>query len=190
MNLSKLSCVTLVALGLAAGGCSKGSSNEAPGASQGSEATPAESSGLTDGQIAGILSTVDDGEIQQAQVALTKTNNTQVRNFADMMINEHQMSKQKTAQLLAQTKVNPAPSAPANKLKTNASEMLDKLNGADPNRFDQMYIEGQIEQHKQVLEMINDKLMPSAKDPMMQQQVSAAKSMVQHHLDMADKIEL
>ncbi|HET6336724.1 MAG TPA: DUF4142 domain-containing protein [Polyangiales bacterium] len=190
MNLTKLSCVTLVALGLAAG-CSKGSSSsEAPGASQGSEATPAESGMLTDGQIVGVLAAVDDGEIQQAQVALTKTSNTQVRTFADMMITEHQMSKQRAAALMADNKIDPAPSGPSNKLKTKGAATLDKLNAADPKDFDSMYIEVQGDQHKEVLELLNEKLIPSAKDPMLQQQLTATKTMVQHHIDMADKIDL
>jgi putative membrane protein len=190
MNLTKLSCVTLVALGLAAG-CSKGSSSEeAPGASQGNEATPEESGALTDGQIVGILANVDDGEIQQAQVALTKTSNTQVRTFADMMITEHQASKQKAAALMAQSNIDPAPSAPSNKLKTDGAALLDKLNAADPKDFDAMYLEAQVDQHKEVLAMLNDKLIPSAKDPMLKQQLTSTKAMVQHHIDMADKIDL
>jgi putative membrane protein len=197
MSRTKLSCVTLIALGLAAGGCSKGSeSNDAPGASQGGEATPAEMSGsdksaaLTDGQIMQILATVDDGEIQQAQVALAKTSNPQVRSFADMMINQHTSDKQQGQALSAQTKADPAPSAQANKLQTKAAQMLEKLNGTEPSDFDKIYIQGQIDQHKEVLNMLNDKLMPAAKDPMLRQQLTAAQSMVQHHIDMAQQIQM
>jgi putative membrane protein len=197
MRRTQLSCVTLIALGLAAGGCSSGSSSsEAPGASQGGEATPAEmsesgkSAALTDGQIMQILATVDEGEIQQAQVALTKSSNTQVRAFADMMVGQHTTAKQQGQSLSAQTKVDPAPSPVANKLQSDAGKTLDKLNGADPSDFDKMYVKAQIKQHKDVLDLINDKLMPAAKDPMLKQQLTATQSMVQHHIDMADKIDL
>jgi putative membrane protein len=192
MKISKLSCVTAVALGLAASsGCSKGSSaSESPGASQGSEATPAEAATLTDGQIANILATVDNGEIEQAQVALTKTSNPQVRDFANMMVNQHTTSKQQATQLSEQTKIIPSPSPQANKLQTNGAQLLEKFNAANPTDFDKLYIEAQIDQHKEVLELLNDKLIPAAKDPQLKQQLSATQNMVQHHIDQAEKISL
>lgn len=196
MNISKLTCVTVVALGLgAANGCSKGSStSESPGASQGSEATPAEPSesgrnaALTDGEIVQILATVDNGEIAQAQVALTKTSTPQVRDFANMMISQHTTSKQRASDLATQTKIVPSPSAQANQLQTKGAKMLETLNAADPSDFDKMYIQSQIDQHKEVLEMLNDKLIPAAKDPTLKQQLTETQNMVQHHIDQAEKI--
>ncbi len=198
MNFSKLSCVTLVALGLAAtNGCSKGSSSsEAPGASQGSEATPAEmpdhemSNAFTDGQIAQVLTNVDEAEVQQAQLALTKTNNPQTRDFANMMIEQHTASKQQAAQLASQANINPTPSQIANKLQTETSKTLEKLNTADPSDFDEMYVKAQIAQHKEVLDLLNDKLIPAAKDPMLRRQLATTKAMVKHHIDAAEKIEI
>jgi putative membrane protein len=194
MNLSKLCCVTLVALGLAASnGCSKGSSaSDAPGASQGSEATPGETDNgkPTDGQIAQVLANVDDAEVQQAQLALTKTSNPQVRDFANMMIEQHTSSKQQAAQLATQANINPSPSPIANKLQTKASKTLEKLNAADPSDFDNTYVKAQIEQHKDVLDLLNDKLIPAATDPMMQQQLTTTKAMVQHHIDAAEQIKI
>jgi putative membrane protein len=197
MNMSKLGYVTAIAIGLAASGCSKGSSaSESPGASQGSEATPPETSEtgknavLTDGQILQILAAVDNGEIEQAQVALTKTSNPPVRDFANMMIEQHTASKQHADQLASQTKIIPSPSARANKLQTDGSHMLEKLNAADPSDFDKLYIEAQIDQHKDVLEMLNDKLIPAAKEPMLKQQLTTTQNMVQHHIDRAKQISL
>ena len=43
--------------------------------------------------------------------------------------------------------------------------MLDKLNAADPSEFDKIYVQAQIDQHKDVLDLVNDKLVPAAKDP-------------------------
>jgi putative membrane protein len=190
MKISKLSCVTAVALGLAVStGCSKGSSASEPGASQGGEATPAEAT-MTDGQITQILANVDKGEIDQAQVALTKTANPQVRDFANMMIEQHTTSTKQATQLAEQTKIIPSPSPEANKLQTKGAQTLEKLNAADPSDFDKIYIEAQIDQHKEVLELLNDKLMPAAKDPALKQQLSATQNMVQHHIDQADKISL
>lgn len=180
---------------IAANACSKGASEPKPGASQGDEAPPVPATGtvpmtkLTDGQIAAILTTVDDGEIEQAQLALKKATNPEVRAFAEHMVEQHTTSKQEGARLAAQTSIKPADSPKSEELKQSAAEMLTRLNAADSNNFDVTYVDGQIQEHSDVLKLIKDQLVPAVNEPALRDHLSQARDMVQQHLDRARQIQ-
>jgi len=179
---------------VAATGCSKNASTPEPGASQGSEAPPVPATGtvpmtkLSDGQIAEILSTVDSGEIEQAQVALQRATRPEVRDFATHMVDQHTASKQAGAQLASQSGLTPAPSPKAAELKAASEKMLQTLNAADASNFDITYVDGQIAQHATVLKMIEDQLTPAVNDSALRDQLSTARGMVQRHLDQARQL--
>jgi putative membrane protein len=193
----------LIVLGLAAlGGCSKDEGSEAQpaAASQGDESTPetpataaaqgATTAALSDAQIAQILQTVDTGEIEQAQLALSRASSPAAKQYAQMMIDEHSMSKQEGMQLAAQSGMNPSPSATSNQLQMKASQLTEQLRNADAASFDQLYMQGQLRQHQEVLNMITDKLMPSASDPALRQQLTKTQALVQRHIDHAQDMKM
>ena len=187
LNMFTLAVVALT--GFSAG--SKGDSEAKPAASEGNEAPPAPVTGttpmtkLSDGQIAGILGTVDDGEIEQARVALTKATNPEVRTFANHMVEEHTQSKQDAAKL----GLTPAESPKAKELQQAGAKMLAQLNAADANNFDITYIDGQIEQHSQVLSLIKDQLLPAVNQPALREHLNKARGMVDQHLTHARQLK-
>ena len=187
--------ILLVSGIVAAIGCSKGSSEPQPAASQGNEAPPIPATGsvpmtkLTDGQIAEILSTVDSGEIEQAQVAQQRATRPEVRDFASHMIEQHTASKQAGAQLATQANLQPASSPKAEELQAASKKMLDNLSAADASNFDITYVDGQIEQHAAVLKLIQDQLAPAVNEPALRDQLTNARGMVQQHLDQARQLK-
>lgn len=195
MRMFRVCSLLLLATAIAAGsGCSKGSSEPQPGASQGNEAPAAPATGtvpqtkLTDGQISQILATVDSSEIEQAQVALKKTNNPDVRAYATHMVEQHTASKQAGAQLTSQTTLEPAESPKAVELQTRSTRTLQELEAADAATFDQIYLQGQIQQHEEVLSMIDDQLLPAVNEPALRDHLTNARGAVQQHLEQARKI--
>lgn len=196
MRMFRVCSLLLLACGIAAGsGCSKDSSEPQPGASQGNEAPPAApatgtvpQTKLTDGQITEILTTVDTSEIEQAQVALKKTNNPDVRAYATHLVEQHTTSKQAGAQLTSQT-LRPAGSPKAVELQTKGTQMLEKLEAADAASFDSIYLQGQIQQHEEVLSMIDHQLLPAVNEPALRDHLTNARGVVQQHLEQARKLQ-
>lgn len=185
----------LSAATVAASGCSKGASEPEPGASQGDEAPPVAATGtvpmtkLSDGQIASILTTVDDGEIEQAQLALEKATKPDVQAFAKHMVEQHTTAKQTGARLASQSNIQPADSPKSQELKQAGAQMLKQLNAADSNNFDITYMDGQIQQHSDVLKLIKEQLLPAVNEPALRDYLSQARDMVQQHLDQARQIQ-
>ncbi|HKU38395.1 MAG TPA: DUF4142 domain-containing protein, partial [Polyangiales bacterium] len=170
MRIFQVFLLLVVGFGVASG-CSKGASEPTPGASQGNEAPPVPVTGtvsmdkLSDGQIATVLTTVDDGEIEQAQAALKRATNPEVRAFATHMVDQHTASKQAGAQLVSQTGLKPAESPKSKELQAAGAQHLERLNAADDANFDITYLSGQIDQHETVLKLIEDQLLPAVNEP-------------------------
>jgi putative membrane protein len=175
------------ALGLAAAsGCSVADSEAEPAASQGGEATPAEpgqanASAPSDAQILFILSTVDRAEIEQGQLALNKAQSPRVREFASSMIQQHTASSEEGAQIASTNGMTPESSAAAAELQQKAAQTLNKLSAAEPSSFDQQYVQSQVTQHQEVLNMIKSRLIPAADNEALLHQLQATQEMVQMH---------
>lgn len=177
--------------------CAKDGANEpAPAASQGSEAPPVPATGsvpmtkLTDGQIAQILVAVDESEIEQAQLALEKATDPDVRGYASHMIEQHTASKDSSARLASQSGLQLAESPKAQELKVSGTKHLDELKAAaDAKSFDITYARGQAEQHAEVLTLIKDQLQPAVSDPTLRDHLANARAMVSEHLDKAKALQ-
>ena len=183
-----LRSVTL--LSLVAASCSK-SEQAAPGASQGNEAAPS-SVGTTmpkptDAQILGILATVDNGEIQQAQVARNRASDPRVKDFANHMIEQHTNAKQKASEFASQNNLTPERSTIAEQLDKKGKEVGDALMHATAAAFDTTYIKDQVQQHQEVLDLMREQLAPAASGNL-KAQLPAIQSMVQSHLETAREI--
>jgi putative membrane protein len=198
MRMLKVCSVVVTLVGISSIiGCSKdgSSSNAEPGASQGNEAPPAPATGtvpmtkLTDGQIAQIVAAVDSAEIEQAQLALSKTQTPDVRAFATHMVDQHTASKQTGEQLASQAGLTLAQSPKSEEMGVRGTQMLERLKAADASNFDKTYIDGQIEEHAEVLTMLDDQLIPAVTQPTLRDHLTNARGMVQQHLDQARKIQ-
>jgi predicted outer membrane protein len=67
--------------------------------------------------------------------------------------------------------------------------IVQQLKNADAASFDQSYMHAQVEQHREVLNMLTDQLIPAAKNPDLKSQLVTTRSVVQHHLEMAMGIQ-
>jgi putative membrane protein len=175
-------------LGLAAAtGCSVADNEPQPAASQGGEATPSEpgqanaSASPSDPQILFILSTVDSAEIEQAQLALNKAQSPRVREFASSMIQQHTASREEGAQIASTNSLTPESSPAAAELQQKAAQTLNKLSAVEPSAFDRQYMQVQVEQHGEVLNMLKTRLIPAADTEALAHQLRATQEMVQMH---------
>jgi putative membrane protein len=166
-----------------------------PAASEGDEAPPSELSQTqvgaapSDGQLLEILATVDSGEVAQAQLAISKATSTQVRDFANAMIDQHSRAKQQGTQLAAEANLTPAPSPTSRELQRKGDAMITELHATEAAQFDETYMQSQIKQHKEVLDMLDNQLLPSAGNASCREYIMTARSMVQHHLTQAQQVE-
>ena len=88
-------------------------------------------------------------EINSSQVALQKSQNKDVRNFASMLIRHHLMTTAATMKAAQKAKLTP----PAPMLDPGATASINELQTASAADFDRLYIGQQIPAHQAALDL-------------------------------------
>ena len=151
-------------------------------------ARPAEKM-LTDAEIVMITSTANQGEIEMAQLAAKNASSPEVKNFAAMMLTQHRDMETKGKALATKAKITPADSDAAAALKTDASSTVGSLKAQKGKDFDKAYIDSQVKAHREVLSIIDSKLLPNAQNGELKAQLTEARGHVAAHLAKAEEIQ-
>lgn len=117
-------------------------------------------------------------EIQAAKAALDKTKSDSVRNFAQMMIDDHTASSEKLKSALEKSKVKA--SIPKD-LDKKHSDMLDKLKKTSASSFDQSYLQSQLAAHRDML-TLHQGYSQSGDNDALKQFAAEATGVVRKHL--------
>lgn len=115
-------------------------------------------------------------EIDAANLALQKSSNAMVKEFAAMMIKDHTLANE-SVKTLAASKTTPLPGA------ASAADraVLAKLTSLSGRTFDQFYIRSQIDAHEQLLDVVNAEV-TSGKDAKAKAFAAEILPTVQSHL--------
>jgi putative membrane protein len=143
----------------------------------------------TEAQIFGILNAANTGEINEAQLAKTKSANPDVTTLADEMIKDHTKMNDDGSALAAKLGITPADSTESNKLRIDSSTQMTKLESKSGRDFDKAYVDATIKNHKDVLHLIDHTLLPAAKNPEITSMLKSARPIVQAHLEHAQHVQ-
>src|SRR5947199_7389479 len=119
---------------------------------------------ITDPQIVGVVTAAYQIDIDAAKLALKKTKNDQVKQFAQQMIDDHTKLQSSVNDLGKKLNVKPAPSDISKSLKTAAAAETKKLQGLSGKAFDTEYINHEVDYHQQVLDAAGKVLIPNAQN--------------------------
>jgi putative membrane protein len=155
------------------------------GENDGGAAAPAR---LTDAQVLTVLQTANQGEIDQANAALTCLSKPKVKDFAQMMIADHSAALARVKALIAEYGSANSPENAA-LLDVGKEQVKTITEDSQSGGCDQVYVKVQIEAHDSVLGLIDELLEPSAQAPNVQAEVSSEKDAVQMHHDMAEQLK-
>jgi putative membrane protein len=143
----------------------------------------------TDPQIAGVVQTANQIDIDAAKLALKKTKNDQVKQFAQQMIDDHTKLMGSVNDLAKKLNVKPAPSDISKSLKSGAAAENKKLQGLSGSAFDKEYIDHEVAYHQQVIDAAGKVLIPNAKNADLKSALEGAAPLLQGHLDHAKQIQ-
>lgn len=143
----------------------------------------------TDPQIVGIVTAANRIDIMGAKLALKKTKNDQVKQFAQQMIDDHTKLQGSVNDLAKKLGVKPAPSATSKSLHTAAAAEMKKLRGLKGKDFDKEYMDHEVAFHQQVIDAASKVLIPNAKNAELKSALEGAAPMLQGHLDKAKQIQ-
>jgi putative membrane protein len=145
--------------------------------------------GPTDPQIAQIVVTANQVDIDAGKLAKGKTQNKDVKAFAQQMITDHTAVNKQATALVTKLKVKPEPNPTSDSLKKGGDESnakLKKLKGAE---FDKAYVDHEVDYHQQVLDAIDKTLVPSAKNEELKALIVKVRPAIAAHLDHAKMLQ-
>jgi len=146
--------------------------------------------GPTDPQIASIVVTANQVDIDAGKLAKGKTKNKDVKAFAQQMITDHSAVNKQAVDLVTKLKVKPESNPTSDSLKKGGDEniaSLKKLKGKD---FDKAYVDHEVAYHQQVLDAIDKTLIPSAKNAELKGLIEKVRPAIAAHLDHAKHLQM
>lgn len=127
--------------------------------------TMAQSAGRpTDPQIAHIAYTAGQIDVKAAEQALGKTQNKDVKAFAELMVRDHEAVNKQALALLDKLKVKPEDNDTSKSLADAASKKLEELSQLSGAAFDKAYAENEVAYHQTVNGALEKTLIPSAQN--------------------------
>jgi len=120
---------------------------------------------FNDAQIAHIAYTADSVDIAWAQLALQKTTNPKVRQFAKDMVRDQTALNSLALALFQKLNLTPAPNGTSDSLDRSADAKRRQYANLTGPTFDRTYVQNEIAYHKTVNSALRSHLIPSAKNP-------------------------
>ncbi len=121
-------------------------------------------------------------EVELGKLALKKSQNPDVRAFAEKMIKDHQTLGKKMAPLMAQAGLKPSIS-----MNTEHQHLYNKLSGLSGAEFDKQYAEAMDKDHHEDLKDFRDEI-NSTQIPEIKTTVIEGEKVIAEHTKMADDL--
>jgi putative membrane protein len=152
-------------------------------------ATSAWAAGPTDAQIAAIVVTANQVDIDAGKLAKSKAHSPDVREFAQRMITDHSAVNKSATELVERLHVTPEPNPTSESLQKGGDENLAKLKTLSGAAFDKAYIDHEVAYHEAVISALDKTLIPSAQNAELKALLVKVRPAFVAHLDMAKQIQ-
>ena len=118
--------------------------------------------GFNDAEIAAIVVTANQVDIDAGKLAVERSSTDKVKTFAQLMITDHSGVNKAATELVTRLKVTPQQSSTSKALQAGGDTNLAHLKTLKGAAFDQAYIEHEYTYHQQVIDALDKTLIPAA----------------------------
>ena len=143
----------------------------------------------TDPQIAHIVVTANQVDIDAGKLAESKGHSKEVRDFGKMMVTDHSGVNKQAVALVTKLNVKPQDNPTSESLKKGGEENLAKLKGLKGAAFDKAYIDHEVAYHEQVIDAVDKVLLPNAKNEELKALIVKVRPAFVAHLEHAKTIQ-
>jgi putative membrane protein len=118
--------------------------------------------GITDAQIAAIVVTANQVDIDAGKLAVEQSASDKVKSFAQLMVTDHTGVNKAATELVTRLKVSPQQNPTSQALQSGGDKNLAHLKTLTGAAFDKAYIDHEYAYHQQVLDALDKTLIPGA----------------------------
>lgn len=141
---------------------------------------------LSDAQIASIVVTANQIDIDYGKVAQEKATNSIAEKYAATMIRDHGDIIKSASELAEKLGVTPDDNNDVTKsLLDGQKEVMSKLKAAEGKDFNQAYIDNEVAYHESVIDAVKNVLIPQTDNEELKQALIDVSPLLEHHLEMA-----
>jgi putative membrane protein len=143
----------------------------------------------TDPQIAHILTTANQVDIDAGRLAEKKGSSQEVRQFGTQMVTDHAAVNQQATALVKKLKVTPQGNDTSTSLKKGGDEALARLGKLSGSEFDRQYVANEVTYHQAVIDAVDKTLLPAAMNEELRTLIQKVRPALVQHLDHAKHLQ-
>jgi len=149
----------------------------------------AQPAGPTDPQIAAIVVTANQVDIDAGKLATAKAHAKEVKAFAEQMITDHTGVNKQATELVTKLKVKPEQNETSKSIKQGGDDNLAQLKKLKGAEFDRAYIDHEVTYHQTVIDALDKTLVPNAKNEELKALLIKVRPAFVAHLEHAKSIQ-
>lgn len=149
---------------------------------QAGEARPAAAPAVDDATIAHIAVTANEIDAVMGELALERSSDARVRDFASTMVRDHRGVNEQAVALAGRLGVTPADNDVSRSLQADADATAERLRELAGGTFDRAYMEREVAYHEAVLDALDTTLIPNASNDELRALLVTARGAVAAHL--------
>jgi putative membrane protein len=155
----------------------------------GAGVTWAQGAGPTDPQIAAIVVTANQVDIDAGKLAMSKSSSKDVKEFAQRMITDHTGVNKSATELVTKLHVTPEANPTSQSLQKGGDDNLAALKKLSGQAFDKAYVDREVAYHEAVLQAMDKTLIPSAQNADLKALLVKVRPAFVAHLDHAKRLQ-
>ncbi|AKV02073.1 hypothetical protein AKJ09_08736 [Labilithrix luteola] len=144
---------------------------------------------MTDSDIAAVVNAANSGQMELAQLAAKNAQSGQVKSFASMMVTQQKDVANKAKTVEQTARIAPTDNDVSLQLKSDTETTLTTLKGQKGKDFDRTYMDSQVKIQREVLDTIDNKLMPAAQNGELKTHLTDVRKKVSDNLTKAQQID-
>jgi putative membrane protein len=144
---------------------------------------------VNDAQIASIVVTANQVDIDTGQLAASRATNGEVKKFARLMVTDHTGVNKAATDLAAKLKVTPQDNPTSQSLKADGEKSLTHLRTLKGAAFDKAYIDREVAYHQQVIDALDNTLIPGATNEELKALLVKVRPAFVAHLEHAKRLQ-
>jgi len=145
--------------------------------------------GVNDAQIAAIVVTANQVDIDAGNLAKSMGSNAEVKKFGEQMLTDHTGVNKQAVALVTKLKVTPEDNPTAQSLKAGGEKNIANLKGLKGAAFDKAYVDNEVAYHQAVLDAVDKTLIPSAQNAELKALLVKVRPAFVAHLEHAKHIQ-
>jgi len=143
----------------------------------------------SDAQIAHIVVTANTIDIDAGKIAESKGTNADVKAFGKMMVTDHSAVNKSASDLATKLSLTPEDNPTSQSLLTAAQTAAQSLSGKTGADYDKAYIANEVAYHQNVLDAIDNVLIPNAQNAELKALLEQTRPAVAAHLTRAQQLQ-